>query len=264
MFLAMVAFKDKRFGTFHWTFAPPHGGMEPSVSIEMSVKGANMDNTNVKRIYIDDNLSYAEAMEVLGQYVKDGEVTGAQFEQARDQLRIRYRSEPDVPESVLQRSGNTAKIHKDDEKKPILRGTYLLKTVSIIILVYGIIVSISAFFTFDNLYGSFGNNAELILAIMLYFAIGIYYMVMGGLGMRHQYDTKSTKLLIIFGIIGTGFMLYSLVNSVIIGQTQFQPMIGVVTGVLYIIGAYFNKKSNDILSGELEQIGTEVEHEEQT
>lgn len=132
-------------------------------------------------------------------------------------------------------------------------GKGLLKTVSILFIIFGAIATIvsllgvlgSAVLTsVAGEYGAAAVGGMLMIVTIILLIVSVLELVLGIVGLKKSGDPAQAQFFIVTGIILCVLSLASLVLG-IIGETGFNPMslIGFVLPVLYIVGGNMNKKA---------------------
>lgn len=130
-------------------------------------------------------------------------------------------------------------------------GKGLLKTVSILFIIFGAIATILSLFgvlgsaVLASVAGEFGAGAVgglLMIVTILVLVVSVLELVLGIVGLKKCGDPAQAQYFIVTGIILCVLALASLIMSILESSFNFMSLIGFVLPVLYIVGGSMNKK----------------------
>ena len=127
----------------------------------------------------------------------------------------------------------------------------LLKTVSILFIIFGVIATIisliavlgSAVLTsMAGIVGAALGGILLVVTILL-LGVSVLEFILGIIGLKKCADPTKANYFIVSGIILCILSLVSLIIGIVNGSFQYTGLVGFVLPLLYIVGGVMNKKA---------------------
>lgn len=130
-------------------------------------------------------------------------------------------------------------------------GKGLLKTVSILFIIFGAIATILSIIglagsaALASMGGEVGAavGGLLIIAVIFALIVSVLELVLGIVGLKKAADPTKAQFFITTGIILVALGLISLIIGIVNGGFSVTSLIGFVLPILYIIGGSQNKKA---------------------